>query len=170
MALIVQDNTGLVANANGYISVAYFKTYFADRNIDVSDFDDDQIAGAIVAASDYIDLKTFRGEILEDAQTTAFPRYRLTDSRGVLIEGIPTNLKKATAEYARQACINGGELIPALEASATGQLVTAKREKVGPIEEETTYSATASNFRAYPMADRLLAPYMNGGFLTVYRA
>ena len=169
MALVTQDDTGLVPNANGYISVAYFKSYFADRNIEIDDFDDTQIEGAIVSATDYIDTRwgDFKGTLLDDTQTTKFPRGYLYGPYGKLIEGLPVNLKKATAEYARQYLL-GGSLLPVLGEAQ----VTMKREKVGPIEEETQYATATSYgyFKPYAMADSLLAGYLQGNFLRVYRA
>lgn len=168
MALTVQDDTGEVENANAYITLEYFKAYFEERAIDISDFDDEQINGAIVSATDYIDTRfNINGERLVEEQTTEFPRTEMYDKFGIEIEGIPTKLKKATAEYARQALINAGELAAA---NNSAQVLSFK-EKVGPIEEETTYAAkTESFFKAYPMADALMKDFIYANRMTVFRA
>lgn len=162
MALTVQNDLGTVPNANGYIDLEYFQQYFQDRAIDISDFEDDQIKGAIVSATSYIDLKEFKGTKLEEDQTTEFPRDEMEDRYGNAVEGIPSNLKKATAEYARQACLNGGELAAAPTVAANGQQIQSFKEKVGPIEEETVYAANGSFmiFKPYPIADALIASFI----------
>lgn len=85
VAIIPQDDTGTVVDANAYDTVAAFKAYHALRGNDVTALSDDQIAVALIRATDYIDVRfTFPGIQLvkEDdtadppvvAQTTAWPR------------------------------------------------------------------------------------------------
>lgn len=173
MTLIVQDDTGTVVNANGYISRAYFLSYHSDigTKITVDDeivlvaeagFSNEQIDAAIVDASNYIDiLNTYKGDKLADGQTTEFPRECLYDVKGNLVEGIFLKLKKATAEYALFSIQNVLRFVPTVDAS--GQQITAKREKVGPIEEETQYAAGGyTYFRSFPMADSYLREFRYG--------
>ena len=161
MALTVQDDDGEIANANAYIDADYFNEYFLTRAIDISDFEEEAIEGAIVSATDYIDNRWFfRGTKLAENQTTEFPRADLLDRYTNEVIGLPSNLKKATAEYARQCLLNDGlTIVP--EISASGQQIIGKKEKVGPIEEETTFaSGYVNEFRSYPVADALLASYL----------
>jgi hypothetical protein len=157
MALIVQDGTGAVADANGYISVAYFKSYHADRGNDkATEYNDDEIAAAIIRASDYIDGRwTLNTSLL----------YGLTPS------AIPTRFKNAVAEYAlRSAILHEDE--SSLSPDVTrDMLIESSTKKIGPIEKTVKYAS--SSFRsisAYPAADMMIAPYTSRiGTFRVYR-
>jgi hypothetical protein len=157
MALIVQDDTGTVANANGYISVAAFKTYHDDRGNDYSDFDDTAIASGIIKATDYIDTsRKYKYWKLTEDQTTEFPRECL---------GYPANLLKACAEYALRAC--SAPLAPDLERNA--ERIVSTMQKVGPLEERTSYLQTGSGSRllmVYPAADMLLKDLIDSSVAT----
>lgn len=166
MAFIVEDGTG-VAGANAYIPVAYADEYFADRGETTWTGSDTVKQQAIIKATDYIETRwgdSFKGqpEFLDPRQPLSFPRAGLYDRAGQPVEGIPDNLKRATAEYALRAL--SAALMPDPTVNATG-VVTGTREKVGPIETETSYSGFMQNgrLRAYPAADRLLAQYVAGG-------
>lgn len=75
MALILQDDDGIVEDANAYIDVDYFKAYHDSRGNSYSAYTDDQIDTAIVRATDYADQRfQFRGIKLADGQTTEWPR------------------------------------------------------------------------------------------------
>lgn len=161
MSFIPQDDTGLVANANAMITVQYFLDYFADRGIDVSEYDNPSIEGGIVSATEYVGVRfNYKGEPI--AEGTPFPRECLTNRYGETISGIPKRVKDATAQYTRQALLGGGELAPAPEVAANGQRVTMTKDKVGPIEEERQYAEGASLtiFKPYPIADALLSEYV----------
>jgi hypothetical protein len=167
MAFTVEDGTG-VAGANAYIEVAYADAYFTDRGVTAWTGDTSAKQGAIIRATDYIETRwgdRFKGspEFLDPRQPLGFPRHRLYDRAGQLVEGIPENLKKATAEYALRAL--AGELMPDPVTDASGGMVIGNRQKVGPIETEVTYSANAGvrSLKPYPAADRLLSEYLTGG-------
>lgn len=105
------------------------------------------------------------GDVVEP-QPLSFPRINLIDRDGQYVYGIPTKLKQATAEYAVRAVSTTTTLMPDPTYDDTGKAVTRKREKVGPIETDTTYEdgGAASNIlRAYPTADRLLEEYVTSG-------
>lgn len=162
MAFTVEDETGL-EDANAYISLAEFKAYWDDRGYDYSSITDENIQIAIIKATDYIEnryRKRFRGTREFTAQALSFPRLRLYDEDGRLVEGLPTRLKNATAEYAKRAIT--AELAPDPTIDDRGQKVTRFREKVGPIEEETQYSEAGgiAIYRPYPAADALLQEYI----------
>lgn len=157
MTLTVQDDSGTVADANGYITVAQFKTYHGHRANNISTYDDDAIAAAIVRASSYLDTRfRYKGRRLNlRDQDTEWPRANCYDSDRAYVNGVPKQVKDATAEYALRALTS--TLAPDPEYSAHGAQVQSKSEKVGPIEESTTY-VQGSSFQLpkYPAADLLL--------------
>ena len=92
MSLIIEDGTG-ITDANAYISLAEFKAYATARFVDIDDYEDDQINGAIVIASvDFISVNyDFKGTKLVDTQGMTLP----TDE----VE-ITSNIKNATYQAA----------------------------------------------------------------------
>lgn len=164
MALIVQDDTGTVVDANGYISVAFFKAYHTDRGIAAvvdSEYSDTEIEAAIVQATDYIDTsRNYKFTPLTDEQTTEFPREEL---------GFPVQLQKACAEYALRALIAGlAGLAPDIARNA--ERVVSTMSKVGPLEERTSYLQTGSGGKlllSYPAADMLLKNFVDSGASTM---
>lgn len=94
-------------------------------------------------------------------QALSFPRRGLYNRDAVLLEGIPLQLKYACAEYSVRA--RSIVLAPDPTADAAGGDVTSLREKVGPIETETRYTAGtygSGKLPNYPAADRLLEPFL----------
>jgi hypothetical protein len=145
----VQDDSGSVAGANAYITVAEFKSYHNARGNDFSAYGGGSIEKAIVKATDYLDQRfTFVGEMASVAQRTQWPRLSAEDASENLRTGIPFEVKEACAEYALIAA--GQELNPV---PTTPSSVKRKREKVGPIEEETEYAGSAFSLPTYPAAD-----------------
>lgn len=180
MAFVLQDDTGTVADANAYIDVAYFRTYHSDRGtlitvegetLSVADasLSDDQIKICIVNATEYVDnSKEYQGVQLTDGQATQFPRKCLYDTKGNLVVGIFANLKKAVAEYGVLDVQGLLKQVPTVDAS--GLQITSKREKVGPLEEETTYApGYASGLKCFPYADRLLQQFVCSGLGRIVR-
>ncbi len=100
------------------------------------------VTGASVSAA------TLTGGLDEGPQPLEFPRTSFV--------GIPLELRQATAEYAVRSL--GAVLAPDPTVDGTGAKVQRKREKVGPIEEETEYVAGAAlrTWSPYPAADALL--------------
>ena len=167
MGLITQNNTGTQAFANGYIDVAYADAYFTALNKpdgDWVDLDDEVKEAAIISATSHIDnsnMGRFKGNRLTEAQNTQFPRVGLLDFDGYLVTGIPELLMRATAEYAIRASVEALTPDPTYEDS--GFPIKQKKEKVGPIEESTTYQDNVFApvvLRAYPEADMLLRQYL----------
>lgn len=146
--MIVEDGTGL-ANADALISVAYADAYHTARGNAWAGSNAEK-EQAIVRATDYVSTMVFSGTRLTSAQALPWPRADI---------GIPDAIKRATAEYALRARAG------ALETDgAAGAAIISESSKVGPLEETTTYAAptlsSRSQRRAYPAADRLLAPYL----------
>lgn len=164
MPFVVQNDLGDVPNANAYISVEYFKEYHLDRSNSIvnpattAEYTDPQIQGAIVVATDYIDAKPcIVSAPLTDTQTTQFPRNPSGYSG---LDGIPVEVKRATAEYALAQLQGGIEKSYGFE--EVNNYVTSVRSKVGPIEEETTYArpANLATVRKVPVAERLLSSFL----------
>ena len=158
MALNVQDNTGSVPEANGYLSVAEFKSYHDDRGNDYSGAATDaDIETAIIRATDYLDQRfSFVGKKrLGRDQTTEWPRTDAWDRDRYYINDIPPEVKEACAEYALRAI--AAALNPDPERDGTGAAVASKSETVGPIVESVTYvSGSAFTLPKYPAADQKL--------------
>jgi hypothetical protein len=156
MAFTVQNDSGNVAGANAYITVDEFKAYHDDRGNDYSDYATGDLETAIVRASDHIDERwSFQGEKLNSTQATEWPR-RDVYVDDLLVTGIPDDVKEACAEYAFITA-DGTELDPAPAVDARNQIVQRKREKVGPLEEETEYvSGGVVAAPSFPRGDRKL--------------
>lgn len=191
MAFTVEDGTGL-ANANAFISVAFYRTYHTERgrNVPASPtLADATIQTWIIRATDYLVKRfglKFKGARTTMVQALPFPRTGITvDGVEVDDASLPITLQQATAEYALRA-----SLVPELApdpplpfdtvdsegntVSGSGPVI-AKDEKVGPIEEATTYagpkdiptsgkgSETVSGWviPTYPAADLLIEPLIS---------
>lgn len=157
MALIVQDNTGSVPNANAYISVQEFKDYWTDRGGDFSAYPDQQIEAGIIRATDYLDQRfNFVGKKrLGRDQSTEWPRTSAWDRDRFYITDIPQEVKEATAEYALRSL--AADLNPDPQRDATGAAIQSKSEQVGPISESVTYvSGAVFSLPKYPAADQKL--------------
>ena len=172
MAFIVEDETGL-DDANAYITLVEARAYWDDRGFIHAGFDDAVTQIAIIKATDYIENRfraQFKGTREFEDQALSFPRLDLFDEDGRLVLGLPDRLKFATTEYTQRALL--AELAPDPVVDDTGLQVTRKKEKIGPIEEETQYSDVGgiSIFQPYPAADRLLQEYLAASGGKVSRA
>jgi hypothetical protein len=146
MALVIQDDLGTKTDANSYVSVAEFDTYWTDR--------DNQEALAIVnkdavliKATDYIETVYYgkwKGTRYTTTQNTEFPR--VIDGENV---GIPTRLKNACFELAFKA--NSGNLLTDIQQRIV-------KEKVAVIE--TTYSEYSDQLTQYTTVYNLLREYL----------
>lgn len=150
MAFTVQDETGLVADANAYVSVLEFKAYHDDRGGDYSAFTDTQIEQAIVRATDYVDSRfAFIGRRRNDtnpAQATEWPRVGVSPQ----FDGIPAEVKEATSEYALRAL--QASLLPDPDQDGTGQRLQSKSVQAGSVSVSKTYFAGGA-LPTYPQAD-----------------
>lgn len=156
MALVLQNDSGTVDGANSYISLAFFKSYHDARGNDYSAYDDTQLTSAVVRATDYLDQRFhFIGERLNIDQDTQWPRLNVYDIDDNYVDGIPKEVKKASAEYALVAAARA--LNPAPDQDSTGRKVQSKSEQVGPISERVVYAQGAVfELPKYPAADRIL--------------
>lgn len=165
MALVVQSDEGDVTGANSYISYEYFEEYLADRNVDIGTPADEVVEAALIRATEYIDNRfRFVSRRLDPEQTTAWPREYAYNLDGDHVEGIPTVIKYATAEYAL-VVVQGGALwtTPTTVADPSGRLVEEKEQRVGSLLERTKYAvAYGVPYLQFPVADNILS---SSGFL-----
>ena len=94
-------------------------------------------------------------------QPLSFPRTGLYSRAGLSVTGVPADLRQAQAEYASRALAAILDPDPVID--PTGKSITGKREKVGPIETESSYSEGGGIeylTKPYPAADSLLAQYL----------
>lgn len=124
-------------------------------------------AGNTIALSTDVTGATASGAALtsgvdQGEQPLSFPRVALYTRDGREVVGVPLKLRQATAEYSVRSLADMLAPDPTVDASLIP--ITSKREKVGPIEEETAYGAGGvPTLRVpYPAADRLLAEYVTG--------
>lgn len=157
MTLVLQNSTGTVTGANAYLSVADFKSFHDDRGNDYSDYTDPEIAAALVKSTDYLDGRfEYVGRRYNLYQLTQWPRLDAVTPDGLTVQGIPTEVQRASALYALRV-LSGTTLAPDPTPSATGGAVLSSSVKVGPIETRESYASGGSYSQPiYPEADMLL--------------
>lgn len=159
MALVIEDGT-LVAGANSLVSRAEIIAYAAARGVTIADEDASDVLA--IKAMDYLWTLCYKGDPVDEAQTTPFPRMGLVDGDTAddYVHTIPAGMKNAQLQLALDAA-NGVSLTAS--ASPDAEL---KRSKVGPIEEEffAPGSATLDGSPPLTVANAWLAPFLcNGG-------
>lgn len=181
MTFTVEDGTG-VENANAYVAIADVGTYLADRGRDASWTGTDAVKqAAVVKATDYIEKRfgrSFIGTKSTEEQGLSWPRSDAYDRDGYLYTELPKVLTQAVCEYAVRCLTSELMYDPTKPVSSDGTQtasgeIKSKREKVGPIEEETQFVTSAEGARsrgtglvagylipAYPAADMLLEPLL----------
>jgi hypothetical protein len=147
------------ANANAYITVAFFRDYHLERGRDFSNltnYPDAKVQACIINATQYLDLRfEYVGYRVQADQTTEWPRSSAFNNRGDLLTGIPLAVQRATAEYAYRALT--ADLLADPTRDASGQAIKSKSETVGPISERVEYvDYLGYELPEYPLADRLL--------------
>jgi hypothetical protein len=171
MAMIVEDGTG-VTGANSYTSVDEVQTYFDDRGSNVAW---DALAttadkeAVLIQATDYIEKRfseKWIGDKNDNSNALSWPRANIYDRTGRLLyanDDIPTELKRAVAEYAVRAIT--AVLIG--DPSTQGLEVEEEQKEIGPIKKRTRFMKNGglrqrsslvrdSVFKEYPAADLLL--------------
>lgn len=158
--LIAQNDLGTITNANTYGTADEFIAYHKARGRSVA-FDIEIIEQSMLKAREYGDNRYhYKGVRLNGrSQTTEWPRDNVLDRDGNEVSGVPIEAKYAQFEYAYSAIEK--ELIPDVTYDESGYAVRSKRERVGLIEESTTYAVGASNkqviIRPYPRAELFLS-------------
>ena len=164
MAFTVEDGTG-IEGANAYVAVSFVDSYHSDRNNTAwADALTNEKEASIIKASEYIDKRfgrRFRGWRQLQRQGLEWPRISAYDDDGYLLDDVPFQIEKATAEYALRAFLCGvlapdpiapvpkqslesGDTDRDTSGVITGELSRLK-EKVGPLETDTTYSTRTTD-------------------------
>lgn len=164
MVLIVEDGTGVVG-AESYVSVSAADTYWGNRT---------QLSasatwtaattavkeGALREATDFLDAQYgpfYRGIRRGYVQSLLWPRSNAKDDAGYDLPALPSALQDAVCQLAARAV--SAPLASDLERGGT---VKRLKEKIGQIEVETEYDASASPQPTYGVVAGLLAPVLNG--------
>lgn len=167
--LVVEDGTGTNPDANSYVTREEFVDYWTDRGFDYTVYTTPAIDRSLIQATDYVERNfraNFKGYKLEDDQPLAFPREGIVYECAEL-PAMPTQLKKATFEYAKRALLSEDEGIqpdPA-DRDETGNQLKYTFEKIGPIETKIEYLPGSGGqiVQSYPEADLWLTPLIYGG-------
>jgi len=159
----VQDPDVPTETANAYVSVADFKDYCDGRGYDYTTpaYSDADIQGAIVRATDYMDVRwTYAGLRYDDDQSTECPRKYVYNKAGNSVDGLPLNLKQACCEYAKIDLIDGLELAPnAVDNTVPGQLTYLRTRVEGAVEKEqhfNSFSGYGGKYPSWPLADKFM--------------
>lgn len=166
MAFIVEDGT-IVDNANAYVTTIFVDSYFSDRNDALWAGSSSVKQGAIVRATDYIDIRfgsSLIGNVVNSTQPLKFPR--IISGTNV---GVPLAIQKACAEYAKIALSQLLIITPAI--AIDGLPISKTVTKIGPIEDTIEYdnNIPALTIRPYPTGDLYLNPYILYGSNKVSR-
>lgn len=170
--LVVEDGTGL-DDANSYVDLVTGESYHSLRsNTGWTQATENQKATALIHATQYLDHRwCFVGTPSNPSdpntagQALQWPRENgnsgnLIDSRGNEIgtDEIPFWIIDASLEYALAYLVNGRLMPDPAVPDDAGRFVSLKRERIGPLEEETRFSDTRATrtTRTYALADRIL--------------
>lgn len=174
MAIRTQSREGTVEDANSYSTVDAFRAYHVERMVDLSSYTDQQVEAALVKATDFLDARySFVGQPLKADQGTACPRYLSSgEQRNQYLQDINTlepsylltnaqwnALLKACVQLAYRALRQPKGLMPDPAFDATGQSVSKKTVKAGPVEKSVEYSGPSNPDAAvpsYPSVDLLI--------------
>lgn len=165
MALTSEDGTGL-QGARSYASLAQIDAYWLARpHASLSGTWTAaplaQKEGAATEASAYLDATygiRWKGLKRTSTQGLHWPRSEAMDEAGYPLPDLPRELVDATAELAARAL--SARLIPDV---AEGQVVTSKTEKVGDLEERTTYGEGTRLAATFGPVSGLVAPLLRHG-------
>lgn len=161
MAFTVEDGTGL-EDANAFVGVTDFVSYWAERGLDLSDLDGELVQAAIVKATDYMELRfalKWKGIKLSIDQGIGWPRKYVYNREGAVVasDSVPKKVKAACYEYAKRAL--DAALLPD---PVDNPNIISKTETIGPISTSITYAGgvSATKLQAYPSADMLLVDFI----------
>ena len=175
--LVVEDETGK-DDANSYVSISDADDYADLRQVGALaawvEANESNKVAALIIATQYVDARwKYVGELMEEDQALAWPRNTspIYDREGLdVAETLPWQIINATIEYAARAIdpttFEARELHYDPEVvDDANRFIKSKREKLGPLEEETRYSETraSSKHRNYGRADDIIR---NSGLLT----
>lgn len=155
MAITVEDGTG-IADAESYVSVATFQTWATKRGYTLPAGTSD-IEALLRKAVDFIERKTFIGEIEFSDQGLSFPRL-ITDIYGVAVStNVPAKLKTAQMFLALES-MNG----PLTAAARANKYSATKIDQI--YLKYANDAAKGSGDLYFPAIDELLSTWLvNGG-------
>lgn len=109
-------DVGFVADADAYGSDSGFRSYHTSRGRDVSAYDNDQISGARLVASEWLDdsfRDQFQGlKVAPSTQEREWPRTSVVDYYGYAVSSlsVPVQVERATYEAAYRELQTAGAL------------------------------------------------------------
>lgn len=173
MAIVIEDGTGK-PDAQSYASAGDADSYLAARGYTIwAPLQSTEKDQALVRATDYLMSYFWKGERVGATQALDWPRKGITAFGFDIGENvIPPAVRYGTIELAFRAA--AGALFPDIPYDETGRLATKLVERVGPIDEETTYAARGQLAipvitRRFPAVDYILAQFIQTTSNTVYR-
>ena len=165
---LVQEDGSRVSNANTYILAADAESYFDLVGKDRTAWDALSTAeqeAAIIRAAQYLEGtygERFGGYKATKDQALLWPRYDVYE-HGWLVGSttIPERLQHAQAALAYRT-LDGTALAKDVTASAQSGSVVRRKEKVGPLEVDTTYQEGTDlhGDDLYQEVEQLLAPLL----------
>jgi len=169
MTLIVEDGTGKT-DAESYISVAdadtYVANYIKSDNTGRVAWDaatTDDKGDALRRATSYLDTEykaKWQGRRSTELQALDWPRWGVVDCDGYGLgtDEIPVQLKNSEVEMATKALVE--ELYKDVK-SPSGAIKRLK-QKVGRLEQDTTYAGAASQKKIFAKVDGMLTCLLEG--------
>lgn len=156
-AFIVEDGTGL-GNATSYVDTTFADDYLGDNWA----ADENAKQANLVSATEYFDARwggILKGMPLTSIQPLEFPRKNMLNRYNDKVVGIPRDLKRAVCQY---ALLNtSGNLYN--DPTKSLDKIKSKTTVVGPVTTAVTYADSAveaTGWRAFPLADQLVAQYI----------
>lgn len=157
VTLVVEDGT-IVLNANSFVTEDNIVAYALNRGVVLpynTDAEKDAVATLGILAMDYLRVLPWKGEVVDVAQTTPWPR------KNIVTPTWPDNaIPPAVVEVQYQLTLlakGGVTLLPTY--SGTGFII---EEKIGPID--TKYSekvgVTTTGLPLFPGISLLLEPWL----------
>jgi hypothetical protein len=160
MALVVEDGTGL-ANADALFSQDFCDTYCTNNGLDNWANTDQDPEAIVRRVSNYLSNSISWKGIRKNGrnQSLAWPRIGVVDGEDndVSSTEVPIEVKQAGCILCDYEAANPGALSPAV---IMGEKVS--REKIGPIEVDYQFAATAgTELPILPAVDDLLSGLVN---------
>lgn len=163
--LTIEDGT-IVTDADSYVTIADVATH-ALRYGHTWAGTDTEKEQAILRAMTFIEDSegVFCGSRVSASQELSWPREYVPDAKGtgyLASDAIPKGIKNAVMEAAILESASAFTLLQS-ELTVTGKIVR-KKEKIGPLEEETQYSDMGGqSYKEFERISAFLRPYICDG-------
>lgn len=181
MALTIEDGT-IVSGADSWITVVELEAYLSPFGRTLTAADETAKEVLLRKAQRAISTRyTLAGDLVEQEQATALPRYWPDYIKGFSIgsDEIPRDFKDAQAELAWAIDQGSDPFADRSASNAAKGAQTSTRAKAGPVETENEYSDIghsgkydALDMANYTAVDALLKPYLvnQGPSVRLYRS